>query len=94
MKQEELLKLDHLKAAEVKPGMFVHVDTEDEYRITSWKEGDDIKNYSGARCMYLPIRESYEVDYRIITLSEHEALEKRAHEAIEAEMNDSIKKHE
>lgn len=88
MTQEQLLKLDHLKTAEVKPNMFVHIDAEDGYRITSWGEHEDIKNYSGASCMYMPIRESYDDDYRTITVEEHEELMKRAQEAIEAEMKD------
>lgn len=88
MTQEQLLKMDHLKIAEVEPGKFVHVHAEDDYRITSWHEGDDIKNYYGTVCMWMPIRDSYDSEYRVIPVTEHEGLEIRAREAHEAEMNE------
>lgn len=86
MTQEQILKMDNLEVAEVKAGMFVHVHAKEGYRITSWGEHEDIKNYSGSICMYMPIRDSYDDDYRTITVEEHEALEARAREAYEAEM--------
>lgn len=85
MTQKELLELENLKIAEVKPNMFVHVHTNDGYFITSWTENDDIKDYSGSTCMWLPIRDSY-IDYRIITLAEHEEYETRQKEAFENEI--------
>lgn len=88
MTQEQILKMEHLKVAEVKPNMFVHIHAEDGFRITSWGEHEDIKNYSGAVCMYMPIRDSYDDDYRTITEAEHNELETRARAAIEAEMNE------
>ena len=88
MTQEQILKMEHLKVAEVKPNMFVHVHAEDGFRITSWGEHEDIKNYSGAVCMYMPIRDSYDDDYRTITEAEHNELETRARAAIEAEMKE------
>ena len=87
MTQEQLLKMDHLKIAEVKPGMFVHVHAEDGYVITAWGDNEDIKEYSGAVCMWMPIRDSYDDDYRTITVAEHEEFERRQREAIEKEMN-------
>jgi hypothetical protein len=85
MTRDEILKMDHLKTAEVKPGMFVHVHAEDDYRITSFNpETDDIKNYSGSICMFMPIRDSYDDDYRVITVAEHEEFERQAREANEA----------
>lgn len=88
MTQEQILKMDNLEVAEVKPGMFVHVHAKEGYRITSWGENEDIKDYSGSICMYMPIRDSYDDDYRTITVEEHEALEARAREAHEAEMKE------
>ena len=87
MTQDQILKMEHLKVAEVKAGMFVHVHAEDEYRITSFNpETDDIKNYSGSVCMYMPIRDNYDDDYRTITLEEHKEFERQAYEAHKAEM--------
>lgn len=88
MTQEQILKMEHLKVAEVKPNMFVHVHAEDGYIITSWGENEDIKDYSGSVCMYMPIRDNYDDDYRTITVAEHEELERRQREAIEAEQNE------
>lgn len=87
MTQEQLLKMEHLKIAEVKPGMFVHIHAEDGYIITSWGEHEDIKEYSGSTCMWMPIRDSYDDDYRTITQAEHEEFERRQREVIENEMN-------
>lgn len=87
MTQEQILKMEHLKVAEVRPNMFVHVHAEDGYIITSWGEHEDIKDYAGSVCMYMPIRDRYDDDYRTITVAEHEEFERRQREAIEAEMN-------
>lgn len=87
MTQEQLLKMEHLKIAEVKPGMFVHIHAEEGYIITPWGEHEDIKEYSGSTCMWMPIRDSYDDDYRTITQSEHEEFERRQREVIENEMN-------
>ena len=86
MTQEQILKMEHLKVAEVKPNMFVHIHAEDGYIITAWGENEDIKDYSGSVCMYMPIRDSYDDDYRTITVAEHEEFERRQREAHEAEM--------
>lgn len=86
MTQEQILKMEHLKVAEVKPNMFVHIHAEDGYIITAWGENEDIKDYSGSVCMYMPIRDSYDDDYRTITVAEHEELDRRQREAHEAEM--------
>lgn len=84
MTQKELLSLEHLKIAEVKEGYFLHVHTEDGYFLTSWVEGDDIKNYSGAICIYAPIMDEYD-DYRVISEDEHRNFEKQRDEEIEKE---------
>ena len=88
MTQEQLLKMDHLKIAEVKPGMFVHIHAEDGFIITAWGEHEDIKEYSGSTCMWMPIRDNYDDDYRTITTAEHEEFERRCIEAHEAEMKE------
>lgn len=87
MTQEQILKMENLEVAEVKPNMFVHVHAKEGYRITSYNpETDDIKNYSGSVCMYMPIRDAYDDDYRTITVEEHEAFEEQSRLAHEAEM--------
>ena len=89
MTQEQILKMDNLEVAEVKPGMFVHVHAKEGYIITSYNpETDDIKNYSGSICMYMPIRDSYDDDYRTITVKEHEVFEEQSRIAHEAEMKE------
>lgn len=85
MTQEQLLKMEHLSIAEVKPGMFVHIHAEDGYVITPWSEHEDVKEYSGSTCMWMPIRDSYDDDYRTITQAEHEELERRQREVLERE---------
>ena len=85
MTQQEILNLNNLKIAEVKPNMFLHIHAEDGYRITTWNDGDDIKRYVGSVCMYMPIREDYDGTYRVITVAEHEALETACKEAHEVE---------
>lgn len=83
MTKQELLNLEHLKIAE--ETIFVHIHTEDGWFMTSWNEGDDIKEYSGSVCYYMPIRDTYE-DYRIITIDEHNRLEKERDIAVEDEI--------
>jgi hypothetical protein len=82
MTKQELLNLDHLKIA--RETVFVHIHTEDGWIMTSWKDGDDIKEYSGSVCYYMPIRDDYE-DYRIITVEEHNRLTQLQNEEIEKE---------
>ena len=86
MTKYELLNLPHLKIA--RETIFVHVHTEDGWVLTSWKEGDDIREYSGGVCYYMPIRDTYE-DYRLVTIDEHNQYEKERDEAIKIE-NDRI----
>lgn len=85
MTKQELLNLDHLAIAE--ETIFVHTHTEDGYIMTAWNEGEDIKEYSGSVCYYMPIRDEYP-NYRIITLDEHNMLEERRNAAIRTEIND------
>lgn len=87
MTQQEILKLENLKVAEIKPNMFLHIHSNDGYVITSWFEGDDIKNYSGSICYYMPIMDNYDDNYRVITSDEHERLEQLQREAFEKEQN-------
>ena len=88
MTQEQILKMEHLSVAEVKPGKFVHVHAEEGYIITAYGEHEDIKNYSGSSCMYMPIRDSYDDDYRTITVEQHEEFERLQREVIEKEMKE------
>lgn len=80
MTREQILKLEHLKTAEVT--VFVHLHSEDGWYITSWKEGDDIKDYAGSVCYYMPIRDEYE-DFRVITEEDHKELEQQRDRALE-----------
>lgn len=82
MTKNELLNLPHLKIA--RETVFVHVHTEDGWILTSWNEGDDIKEYSGSNCYYMPIRDVYD-DYRLITVDEHNNLESERDRVIEEE---------
>ena len=82
MTREELLKLEHLAIAEVTK--FVHIHTEEGFYMTEWKEGQDIKEYSGSVCYYMPIRDTY-ADYRVITAEEHNELMKQQEGAYKAE---------
>lgn len=82
MTREELLNLEHLAIAEVTK--FVHIHTEEGFYMTDWKDGQDIKEYSGSVCYYMPIRDTY-ADYRVITAEEHNELERLQEEAHKAE---------
>lgn len=82
MTREELLNLEHLAIAEVTK--FVHIHTEEGFYMTDWKDGQDIKEYSGSVCYYMPIRDTYN-DYRVITAEEHNELEILQEEAHKAE---------
>lgn len=85
MTQQEILNLPNLKIAELRTGMFLHIHAADGYMITSWHEGDDIKDYSGSFCMWMPIRDNYDGDYRVITKQEHDDLEAKSIIAIEVD---------
>lgn len=82
MTRQELLSMDHLAIAEVTK--FVHIHTEEGYVMTEWNDSMDIKEYNGSVCYYMPIRDEY-ADYRVITLAEHEELEKQRDLVIEEE---------
>ena len=82
MTREELLNLEHLAIAEVTK--FVHIHTEEGFYMTDWKDGQDIKEYSGSVCYYMPIRDTYN-DYRVITAEQHNELMKQQEEAHKAE---------
>jgi hypothetical protein len=87
MTRQELLSLEHLAIAEVTK--FVHIHTEEGWYMTEWHEGQDIKEYSGSVCYYMPIRDTY-VDYRVITAAEHTELERLQEEAYKEEENNAI----
>lgn len=87
MTRDQILNMPHLKVAEVKPNMFVHVHVEDGYMITAWSENEDIKDYSASVCMYMPIRDNYPGEYRVITIEEHQEFERLQNEAFAAENN-------
>lgn len=82
MTREELLNLEHLAIAEVTK--FVHIHTEEGFYMTDWKDGQDIKEYSGSVCYYMPIRDTYN-DYRVITAEQHNELMKQQEETHKAE---------
>jgi len=84
MKKEDLLKLDHLKIAEETP-KYLHIHCEDGFKATSWKEGDELKDFNCFRCAYMPVRDEYP-DYHIITEEKAKELEDKQHEEIEKEM--------
>ena len=81
MLKEELLKLDNLSIAEEKTGYFVHIHTKDGYILTSWN-GEDIKEYSGSVCAYMPIRDEYP-EYRVIGVDEHLKLQEEQRNVME-----------
>lgn len=87
MTKQELLSLEHLAIAE--ETVFVHIHTEEGYIITDYKDGDEITKYSGSECMYMPIRKEYP-DYRIITVEEHQELEKKRDEAIKDSVENKV----
>lgn len=89
MTQKELLNLDHLKIAEVKPGYFTHVHAEDGFYITDWNK-ENIKDYSASVCMYLPIRDEYK-DYYIITATENAEYQRQLDEYIKKEQEEMEK---
>lgn len=70
MTQRDILNLNNLKVAELKPNMFLHIHAQDGYIVTSYKEGDDISKYIGSVCYYMPIKDEYP-DYRVITVEMH-----------------------
>lgn len=82
MTRQEVLNLDHLAIAEVT--RFLHIHSEKGYVITEWKEGDDIKQYSGSNCYYMPIKDEYP-DFRVITLEEDMRLNSEREAAVKAE---------
>lgn len=81
MTRQELLSLEHLAIAEVTK--FVHIHTEDGWYMTDW-DGEDIKQYHGSVCFYMPIRDTYS-DYRIISAEEHNKLLEMQETAIKEE---------
>jgi hypothetical protein len=78
----EILNLGHISSSEV-PN-YTRIQTEEGYYMTDWKEGQDIKEYSGSVCYYMPIIDTY-ADYRIITAEEHNELMKQQEEIYKAE---------
>lgn len=92
MLKEELLKLDNLSIAEEKPGYFVHIHTKDGYILTSWN-GEDIKEYSGSVCAYMPIRDEYP-EYRVIGVDEHLRLQEEQRNAFEKEFQKEAEERE
>lgn len=84
MNKENLMKVEHLDINQVEDGLFHHVHVEEGYMLTSWNENDDIKEYQGFECLYMPIADEY-VDFRVISKEEHDSLEAQAEEAREAE---------
>jgi hypothetical protein len=88
MLKEELLKLDNLSIAEEKPGYFVHIHTKEGYILTSWN-GEDIKEYHGSVCAFMPIRDEYP-EYRIIGVEEHLKLQEEQRVVFERTFQEEI----
>lgn len=86
MTQKELLSLENLKIAEVKPGYFLHVHTNEGFYLTDWNK-EDIKQFHASVCMYAPIRDTYN-DYYIIDQSEYDQLKEEQQKAFEEEMKE------
>lgn len=72
MKKQELMSLEHLKISEEKES-FVHIHLEEGYKLTPWKDGDDILEYYASECFYFPIKDEYD-DFRVITEEEDREL--------------------
>lgn len=86
MTQREILNLNNLKVAELKPNMFLHIHAKDGFIITSYKEGDNIEKYVGSVCYYMPIKDEYP-DYRVITTDMHNNYENMRNTAIKEKQN-------
>lgn len=86
MTQQELLNLNNLEVAEVKPNMFLHIHTKIGYMITPYFDGMDIKNYESGECYYMPIENEYP-DYRVITVEEDKVYSNLRDEALKKENN-------
>ena len=82
MTRQEVLSLPNLAIAEVTK--FVHLHAAEGYVITEWMEGNDIKEYSGSNCYYMPIKDEYQ-EFRVITFEEDRRLEALREEAVKAE---------
>lgn len=80
MTKEQIKNMPHLAINEEVEGLFYHVHVEDGYMLTSWDVVEDIKDYQGFECLYMPLAEPF-VDFRVITKEEHDRLEAAAEEA-------------
>ena len=86
MTQQELLNLNNLEVAEVKPNMFLHIHAKGGYMITPYFDGMDIKNYESGECYYMPIENEYP-DYRVITTEEDKVYSDLRDETLRKENN-------
>lgn len=86
MTQREILNLNNLKVAELKPNMFLHIHAKDGFIITAFKEGDDITKYVGSVCYYMSIKNEYP-DYRVITADMHNNYVNMRNSAIKEKQN-------
>lgn len=80
MTKDNLLKLEHTTSVQ---GEYIALAAEDGYRITSWREGEDIAAFSSFTQSYLPIKDSYP-DYRVITQEEADRLQAECDKAVAA----------
>lgn len=80
MTKDNLLKLEHTTST---VGKYIAITAEEGYRITSWKEGEDIATFSSFTQSYLPIKDKYP-DYRVITQEEADRLQAECDEAVAA----------
>lgn len=89
MTKAEIMAVEHLSVNEEVQGKFYHVHVAEGYMLTSWNEGDDIKDYQGFECLYMPIADDY-VDFRVITKEEHDALNAQAEAAKEVRIEEHV----
>lgn len=80
MTKDNLLQLEHTTSVQ---GEYIALTADSGYRITSWKEGEDIAAFSSFTQSYLPIKDSYP-DYRVITQEEADRLQAECDKAVAA----------
>ena len=80
MTRDNLLQLEHTAST---VGEYITITAAGGYRITSWKEGEDIAAFSSFTQSYLPIKDSYS-DYRVITQEEADRLQAECDKAVAA----------
>ena len=84
---QEISQLPYV-SIEIIDGKFNRLTVSDDHYITAYVDGQDIKNYTGANLVCLPISDSNIFpEYRVITKAQHEEYERRRDDT-EPELND------